>query len=261
MFDALFIGATGMRAQQTQIDTVANNVANLNTVGFRRSVVSFEEATAAMVPTAVDPMMQAVRAGLAERGAGALAHTTASTVGGSLKETDEPLNIAIDGSGYLELVRADGTPTYTRNGALKVNADGELAAADGTPLAGSLRLPPDVQSVQINADGQVQATVPGQSQPVQVGKIELVSFANPAALQAVGNNQFVATADSGEARAGTPTEQGLGAIKQGYLESSNVQLVEELTSMMLAQRGFELNGRVVQAADQMMAITNSLYRT
>ena len=261
MFDALYIGATGMRAQQTQIDAVANNVANLNTVGFHRSVVSFEEATAAASATTVDPMIQAVRANLAERGAGALAHTTTSTVGGALNQTGEPLNIAIDGSGYLEVIRADGTPAYTRNGALKINADGELAAADGTPLAGSLRMPPDMTSVQITSDGQVLATVAGQSQPVQVGKLELVSFANPAALRAVGNNQFVATADSGEARAGAPTEQGLGAIKQGYLEASNVQLVEELTSMMLAQRGFELNGRVVQAADQMMAITNSLYRT
>ncbi|HWM69339.1 MAG TPA: flagellar hook-basal body complex protein [Steroidobacteraceae bacterium] len=261
MFDALYIGATGMRAQQSQIDAVANNVANLNTVGFRRSVVSFEEATAAMTPTSVDPMLAAVRASLTERGAGALAHTTSSTVGGALNQTGEPLNIAIDGSGYLEVIRADGTPAYTRNGALEVNADGELAAADGTPLAGSMRLPPDMQSLQISADGQVLATVAGQSQPVQVGKLELVSFANPAALQAVGNNQFVATADSGEARTGTPGEQGLGSIKQGFLEASNVQLVEELTSMMLAQRGFELNGRVVQAADQMMAITNSLYRT
>jgi flagellar basal-body rod protein FlgG len=261
MFDALYIGATGMRAQQTQIDAVANNVANLNTVGFHRSVVSFEEATAAIMPTTVDPMVAAVRASITERGAGALAHTTASTLGGALNQTGEPLNIAIDGSGYLEVIRADGTPAYTRNGALKVNADGELAAADGTPLAGSMRIPPDMQSLQITSDGQVLATVAGQTQPVQIGKLELVSFANPAALQAVGNNQFVATADSGEARAGTPTEQGLGAIKQGYLEASNVQLVEELTSMMLAQRGFELNGRVVQAADQMMAITNSLYRT
>jgi flagellar basal-body rod protein FlgG len=107
----------------------------------------------------------------------------------------------------------------------------------------------------------VLATVSGQDQPVEVGRIELVSFANPAGLEAIGGNLFAATPDSGDPRVGTPSEQGLGSLKQGYLESSNVQLVEELTSMMLAQRGFELNGRVVQAADQMMAITNSLYRT
>lgn len=261
MFDALYIGATGMRAQQTQVDTIANNVANLNTVGFRRSIVSFEAATAAVMPTGADPILEAVRASLETRGAGALAHTTLSTVGGELKQTNQPLDIAIDGAGFLEVVRADGTPAYTRAGSLKINSDGQLAISDGTPLAGRFTFPTDTKSVQIDSAGNVTATVDGQAQPVPVGRIELVSFTNPAGLQAIGGNLYLPTADSGEARTGAPSEQGLGSIKQGFVESSNVQLIEELTSMMLAQRGFELNGRVVQAADQMMAITNSLYRS
>jgi flagellar basal-body rod protein FlgG len=261
MFDALYIGATGMRAQQTQVDTIANNVANLNTTGFRRGVVSFEDITSALTPMGTDPVLQAVRSTLATvRGAGALAINTMSTTAGSLTQTSQPLDIAINGNGFIEVTRADGTPAYTRAGSLQINSDGQLALADGTPLAGRFVFPPDMTSVQINSDGKVYAVVTGQS-PVEVGQIQLANFANPAALQAIGGNLYVATPDSGEARTGVPSEQGLGSLQQGWLESSNVQLVEELTSMMVAQRGFELNGRVVQAADQMMAITNSLYRT
>jgi flagellar basal-body rod protein FlgG len=262
MFDALYIGATGMRAQQTQVDTVANNVANLNTTGFRRGVVSFEDMTSALTPLGTDPVLQAVRSTLATvRGAGAYAINTLSTTAGPLTQTSQPLDIAINGNGFIEVTRADGTPAYTRAGSLEINSDGQLALADGTPLAGRFVFPTDMTSVQINSDGKVYAVVTGQSAPVEVGQIQLANFANPAALQAIGSNLFVATADSGEARSGVASEQGLGTIQQGWLETSNVQLVEELTSMMVAQRGFELNGRVVQAADQMMAITNSLYRT
>lgn len=261
MFDALYIGATGMRAQQTQVDTVANNVANLNTTGFRRSVVSFEDMTSALTPLGTDPVLQAVRSTLATvRGAGAYAINTLSTTAGPLTQTSQPLDIAINGNGFIEVTRADGTPAYTRAGSLEINSDGQLALADGTPLAGRFVFPSDMTSVQINSDGKVYAVVTGQS-PVEVGQIQLANFANPAALQAIGSNLFVATPDSGEARSGVASEQGLGTIQQGWLETSNVQLVEELTSMMVAQRGFELNGRVIQAADQMMAITNSLYRT
>ncbi|HEY4211197.1 MAG TPA: flagellar hook-basal body complex protein [Steroidobacteraceae bacterium] len=261
MFDALYIGAMGMRAQQSQVDTIANNVANLNTVGFRRSEVSFSAVTAAMDPTSVDPVQQASMAAQLVRGAGTLAHISMSADGGQLKQTSAPLDLAIDGAGFFEVVRADGSSAYTRAGNLQLNADGTLAAADGTPLAGHLQFSPDTQSIQIAADGTVTAVVGGQTQPVQVGRIELASFTNPAGLQAIGSNLFVATAESGEARLGPASQEGRGAIRQGYLESSNVQLTDELSSMLVAQRSFELDGRVIQAADQMMAITNSLYRT
>jgi flagellar basal-body rod protein FlgG len=256
MFDALYIAATGMRAHQAEVDAIAHNVANLNTVGFRRSVVSFAEATAAVAPVSTELVGQTDEL----RGAGALAHTTLSTAGGELKQTNRPMDIAIDGAGFLEVVRPDGSPAYTRAGQLAIDADGVLGLADGTPLAGRIVLPPDASDIRIGVDGQVTAVIAGQTEPIDAGRIELVSFPNAAALDAGGGGLFGATATSGGARPGTPASDGLGMVRQGYLEASNVQLVEEMVAMMLAQRAFELDGRVVQAADQMMAITNGLYR-
>jgi flagellar basal-body rod protein FlgG len=265
MFDALYIAATGMHAHQSQVDVIAHNVANLNTAGFRRGVVSFAEAAASVSPTAVPGVPEAgatlFAAGSPLRGAGALARMVLSTSGGELKQTHRALDIAIDGAGFLEVLRPDGTPAYTRAGALTVNAEGLLALEDGTPLAGRIAIPPDASEIRIATDGTVLAMVEGQEAPLEAGQIELVTFANESALQAIGANQFVATAESGDARAGTPAQDGFGAVRQGFLESSNVQLVEEMAAMMLAQRAFELDGRVIQAADQMMAITNGLYRT
>jgi len=261
MFDALYIGATGMRASQSQVDTIAQNVANLNTVGFRRSSVSFSEVSASVMPTGTDPILEAVRSSLGTHGAGALANVSLATGAGELKETGQKLDVAIDGAGFLEVVRPDGSLAYTRAGALKLSADGVLTLADGTPLASHLEFPPDTQDIAIGADGKVTAKVGADAQLVDIGQLDLVTFANPAGLQAVGGSQFVATAESGQARAGTPNQDGRGILRQGFLEGSNVQLVEELVSMMVAQRAFELNGRVIQAADQMMAITNGLYRT
>jgi flagellar basal-body rod protein FlgG len=266
MFDAMSIAATAMRAHQSEVDAIAHNVANLNTTGFRRSVVSFSEATAAL--TAADTASattatQSTASQLASfvRGAGVLAHESLSTAVGELKQTNQPLDVGIDGIGFLEVVRADGSPAYTRAGALAVNPDGVLALLDGTPLAGRILVPPDAKEIHIAADGQITAAVADQKEPLELGRIELVSFANPAALASAGGNLFVATSASGEARPNEPGVDGLGSLRQGYLESSNVQLIEEMVSMMLAQRAFELDGRVVQAADQMMAITNGLYRS
>jgi flagellar basal-body rod protein FlgG len=190
-----------------------------------------------------------------------LARETLSTAGGELKQTNQPLDVGIDGIGFIEVIRADGSPAYTRAGALAVNSDGVLALADGTPLAGRILIPPDAKEIRIGTDGQITAVVADQKDPLELGRIDLVSFANSAALASVGGNLFVATSESGEARASQPGVDGLGTLRQGYLEASNVQLIEEMVSMMLAQRAFELDGRVVQAADQMMAITNGLYRT
>jgi flagellar basal-body rod protein FlgG len=261
MYDALYIAETGMRAHQTQVDAIANNVANMSTVGFRRNVVSFAQVSAAAAQPTDDTVLDALQARMQVRGAGTLAHVGLSTAAGELKPTGEKLDIAVDGSGFLEVLRADGTPAYTRAGSLKTNSEGLLTLADGTPLAVRIQIPPDATDVRIDADGRVFATVSGESEALELGRIEIVSFPNPAALEAVGGNLFIATHESGQARVGMPTEEGLGSIRQGYLEGSNVQLIEELVSMMLAQRAFELNGRVVQAADQMMAITNGLYRT
>jgi len=261
MLDTLYIGATGMRAQQTQIDTIANNVANVNTVGFRRSSVSFAEVTAAQNTLTPNPLAEAVAAALPPRGAGTYARVALSAASGELKATGEPLDLAIDGAGFLEVLRADGSPAYTRAGTLRINDDGALALADGSPLASRIDLPPDATEIEIAADGRVLAHVDGVAEPVEVGSLELVAFANPGGLESVGNNLYTATGDSGEARSGAPGENGLGSFRQGYVESSNVQLIDELVTLMLAQRAFEMNGKLVQAADQMLAIANSLYRS
>jgi flagellar basal-body rod protein FlgG len=261
MFDSLYIGATGMRAQQTQIDTIAHNVANVNTVGFRRSAVSFAEVSAAQSTLTRSPLAEAVATALPPRGAGTQARIALSANGGELKATGAPLDLAIDGLGFLEILRADGSPAYTRAGALSVTENGALALADGSPLASRIDLPPDATDIEITPDGRVLTRLDGFTEPVEVGALELVTFANPSGLTAVGNNLYVATADSGEARSGTPGENGLGALRQGYVEASNVQLIDELVTLMLAQRAFEMNGRLVQAADQLLAITNTLYRS
>jgi flagellar basal-body rod protein FlgG len=261
MYDALYIGATGMRAHQTQVDTIANNVANMSTVGYRRHLVSFSQISAAAALVNGEPVLDALQVQPQVRGAGTLAHVGLSGASGDLKQTGEMLDVAIDGNGFIEVVRADAVPAYTRAGSLKVDSEGLLALADGMPLAVRIQVPPDATDVRIDKDGRVFASLPGESEDLELGRIELVSFANPAGLQAAGGNLFLATNDSGEARVGMPTEEGLGAIRQGYLEGSNVQLIEELVAMMVAQRAFEMNGRVVQAADQMMAITNGLYRS
>lgn len=255
MFDALYVGATGMRGQQLQIDTIAHNIANLSTVGFRRGVLSFAEITAA---ASADDTAAAPRTGL--RGAGVVANVVASSVAGELKQTREPMNVGIDGVGFMEVVRADGTLAYTRAGTLSVNADGLLAAVDGLPLSARIQVPTDTRDVGIAADGRVTVLAGEGEDRIEIGQIELAAFANAGALRAVGDNLYSAPAEAGEPRMAAPGELGLGSLRQGFVESSNIQLTDELVSLLLAQRAFELNSRVIQAADQMLSITNGLYR-
>jgi flagellar basal-body rod protein FlgG len=258
MFDALYVGATGMRGQQLQIDTIAHNLANLNTVGYRRSVTSFAEISTALSMNEIAAI--AAPANVTTRGAGSIAQVSLSSLAGELKLTGEPLDVAIDGVGFFEVIRADGTPAYTRAGRLKVDGDGMLALADGSVLASQIQIPSDAQEIRVGADGRVFAVVGADTEPLELGRLDLVTLPNPTALKAVGDNLFVASAQAGEPQTGAPGELGLGTLRQGYLESSNVQMADELVTLMLAQRAFEMNARVVQAADQMMSITNSLYR-
>jgi flagellar basal-body rod protein FlgG len=259
MTDALYVGATGMRAHQMQVDTIANNVANVNTSGFRRETVSFSSVMAALQSGATDPLSDTLRTNLASRGAGAIASLQLSTNGGELRRTEAPLDVAIEGAGFLEVSLPDGTPAYTRAGALSLDADGMLSAA-GHPLSGRIAVPGDASALRIAPDGRVVANLPDRTE-VELGIIELATFANPAGLESMGGNLYRATGASGEMRVGAAGETGAGGqLRQGFLEASNVQLVDELVSLMLAQRGFEMNSKIVQAADQMAGITNALYR-
>jgi flagellar basal-body rod protein FlgG len=261
VFDSLYIGATGMVAHQNDLDTIANNLANLNTVGFRRGVVSFDEVSAQLAPTALGPMSHSVQATAnAAAGAGAVAQVNLSTLAGPVQNTGQPLDVSISGAGFFEVLRSDGTTAYTRAGSLQVNSEGLLAAADGSPLASQIQVPADAQNLTIGTDGKVTATVPNSTTPVLLGKIELVNFPNPAALAAAGSTQYTAPQGAGTAQTGAPGTSGMGTLQQGYLESSDVQMTQEMVSLMLAQRGFELNSKIIQTTDQLWEMTNGLIR-
>jgi flagellar basal-body rod protein FlgG len=264
MFDALYIGATGMRGQQMQIDAVAHNVANLNTVGFRRSSVSFAEIAAALINSNQNQVdgTSTTSDSTATRmvGAGAMPTMLMSTQPGELKRTGDAMNVAIDGPGFLEVIRPDGSSAYTRAGQLKIDANGDLATVDGMRLAAGVHVPTDVYDLRIDANGKVSGFLPNRGDAVDLGQIDIVGFANAAGLTTLGDNLYAATAQSGDPQLATPGSSGFGSLRQGFLEGSNVQMTDELVTLMLAQRGFELNSKIVQAADQMLAITNGLYR-
>jgi len=254
MFDALYVGATGMRGQQLQIDTIAHNIANLSTVGFRRGMLSFSEITAATSASTAEAPNSRLR------GAGVLASVVASSVAGELRQTGEPMNVGIDGLGFMEVVRADGTLAYTRAGNLTVNAEGLLAANGGVPLSARIQVPSDARELSIAPDGRVSILAGDEQDRIEIGQIELVAFPNPSALTAAGGSLYSASAESGQPQVATPGELGLGTLRQGFVEGSNIQLTDELVTLLLAQRAFELNSRVIQAADQMLSLTNGLYR-
>ena len=258
MFDALAIGATGMQAHQAQVDAIANNLANVNTTGFKKNRASFSELVVSGVQGARDAAGVFGAAGI---GAGVQLGAAAKVFdAGDLKKTDAPLDLAIVGEGFLEVAMPDGTRAYARGGSLKVNAEGLLATDAGLPLKPGIAIPDNAQGITISPTGAVQVRLPGQATPVDVGQLELARFANPQGLLAQGANVYRATDASGEPIGGRPGEDGMGTLAQGALESSNVKLVEEMVNLMVAQRAYEANVKVVQASDEMLGMINGLRR-
>lgn len=257
MIDSLYIGATGMHAQQMNIDVIANNLANVNTAGFKRNRIDFEDVLyRSMGASSVTGSGTNIRSGMGTTiAASGKVFTT-----GDVKKTDQPFDLAVRGQGFFEVTMPDGTTAYTRSGAFKVNGEGVLITQDGYPLAGSIQVPPDATSVKFDGDGRVTAIVPTERQPLEIGRIDIVNFVNPAGLNPVGDNLYAATDTSGDALRGTPGENGTGAIAQGFLEGSNVRLIDEMINLILAQRAYEINSKVVQASDEMLSISNGLYR-
>src|SRR4051812_32192176 len=261
MFDALYIGATGMQAHQAQVDAIANNLANVNTAGYKKTRMSFS-----------DLVVASVQPGAAAAGdTGAFVNTTAGVgvqaaslgkvfTGGDLKKTEAPLDVAILGDGFLELAMADGSRAFARGGSLKVSAEGLLATQSGLPLKPGLAIPDNAEGVTVSSTGRVQVRVAGQGTPVDVGQLELVRFGNPQGLLAQGDNVYRATDASGDAIAAHAGEDGAGTLAQGFLEASNVKLVEEMVDLMVAQRAYEASVKVVQASDEMMGMVNGLRR-
>jgi flagellar basal-body rod protein FlgG len=261
MFDALYIGATGMQAQQANVDAIANNLANVNTPAFKKNRVSFSElvVTTAIAGQQGAPLEET--AALAALGAGVQISSTAKGFdAGDLKKTDAPMDLAIVGDGFLELTLPDGSRAFTRAGTLKVNADGQLATQAGVPLKPSVSIPGNAEALMVSSTGRIQVRVPNQASAVDVGQIELVRFSNPQGLLPAGGNLYRSTEASGEPIAGRAGEDGMGTIAQGMLEGSNVRLVDEMVNLMVAQRAYEASVKVVQAADEMLGLINGLRR-
>lgn len=262
MFESLYIAATGMHAQQTNVDSVANNLANVNTVGFKKGRVSFvdlvsqEAQRAAGADASLTGLDDVRRSGV---GVGVVGIAKVFEMG-DIKKTDGVYDLAVSGDGFFEVSLPDGTSAYTRGGSLKVGVDGLLATQSGHALKPSIAIPENAQAVTIGQDGKVLVRVPDQTALQEVGQLELVRFANPAGLQAQGDNEYRVTAASGEPVAGRAGEDGMGVVRQGYLEGSNVKLVEEMVNLMLAQRAYEASAKVVQASDEMLGMVNSLRR-
>lgn len=254
MLRALSTAATGMAAQQLNIDVVANNMANVNTTGFRRSRAEFQ-----------DLLYQNVRAPGGSAGDGARLPTgvqigqgtrTVSTEAifsqGQMRQTGSPLDLAIEGAGFFQVTRPNGELAYTRAGNLKTDAEGRLVTVDGFAVEPAISIPPDATGVTISADGTISVTQAGQTTSSELGRLQLANFANPAGLQAVGRSLFVPTAASGEATVASPGEEGIGTVAQGFLEGSNVEVVTEMIDLISSQRAYEINQRVIQAADEML---------
>lgn len=257
---ALFTAATGMEAQQSQIDTIANNIANVNTTGFKKSRTEFQDlfyetlrapgatsADGAVLPTGVQ----------VGHGVQLSAINTIFTAGDRVN-TGNALDMAIDGTGFFQVQRPTGETVYTRDGTFKLDGDGNVVTAQGYQMIPNITVPADTLSVTILPDGTVNAEQAGSSTTQNLGQIELTRFANPAGLRMVGGNLLEATEASGNPETGTPDQNGFGAIAAGFLEGSNVEVAEELVQMILAQRAFEVSSRVIQAGDEMLRVAAQL---
>lgn len=258
MNDAIYIAATGMQAQQTNVNAIANNVANVNTPGFKRSRVTFLDLVQSQASSPqLDPAEDKPIFG---SGAGVNIGTIAKQFSaGDVKSTGNPMDLAIQGEGFIEVLLADGSSAYSRGGTLQVNSENLLATSEGYVLKHRIQIPNDTRSLRISPDGEVVAINP-QSKEWNLGRIELVTFANPTGLVAQGDNVYRAGPGSGDALTAFPGEAGAGKLAQGQLESSNVKLIDEMVQLMVAQRAYEMNVKVMQAADEIASMTNSLRR-
>ena len=262
MLRAFSTAATGMTAQQTIVDVIANNLANINTVGFKRSQVDFQDLMYVRLQEPGREIAAGVTApsGL-EIGSGV---KTASTIKvytqGEMENTGRNLDVSIEGNGFFQVTLPNGSTRYTRDGALKMSADGTLVATGGYAIEPSITIPSDWKAIGIASDGTVTVFTGADSTGTSVGQLSLVRFANPAGLSAEGGNLLAETAASGSPTSGTPGDAGMGTLQQGFLERSNVQMVTELVNLITAQRAYEINSRAIKVGDEMLVAANQLIR-
>ncbi|MFO1228606.1 flagellar basal-body rod protein FlgG [Roseateles sp.] len=254
MIRSLWIAKTGMEAQQTQLDNISNNLANVGTNGYKRSHAIFEDLIYQNLrQSGANTTEQTVLPTGLQVGLGVRPVATARIYSqGNLQQTTNNLDLAIKGEGFFQIQMPDGTNAYTRDGSFQLNANGQIVTNNGYTLLPGITVPGNAQSVTIGSDGVVTVTLPSQVTPQQIGQIQLASFVNPAGLDPRGQNLFTETASSGTPNAGAPNANGLGALQQGFVETSNVNVVEELVQMIQTQRAYELNSKAVQTSDQML---------
>lgn len=260
---ALRTAATGMRAQELNVQTVANNISNIRTTGYKKQTAEFQDLlyqnlrrvgstssnSGTVVPTGI------------QIGSGVkFAATSRILSQGALEQTDQPLNLAIRGEGYFEIQLPDGQTAYTRDGSFERNQDGEIVTLDGYQVGSGITIPQDARSVTISTDGQVEVRAGDDTNPSNIGQIEVTTFINPGGLEAIGDNLFLETAASGNPQTNNPGEDGVGDVLQGFLEGSNVDAVAEISDLISAQRAYELNSRVISAADEMMQSAGQILR-
>jgi flagellar basal-body rod protein FlgG len=259
---ALWTAATGMQAQQLTLDVVANNLANVQTAGFKRSRVDFQDLVyeTLQAPGAASAQGQEIPSGF-QVGHGSRAVATQRLfLKGDLQQTGNTLDLAIEGEGFFQIQQPNGDIAYTRSGAFKKDSQGRIVTSDGFTLDPEITIPDNALTVTVGVDGIISVTLPGQTQPQQVGTLQLARFINPAGLLSQGRNLFIPTQASGDATTGTPGQDGFGTLLQGFVEGSNVNVVEEMIGLITSQRAYEINSRAIRTADDMMQTANNLVR-
>ena len=262
MLRSLYTAATGMIAQQTSIDVTSNNIANVNTVGYKKQRAEFadlfyqtmEYAGTSTSATTASPTGTEIGLGVRPTA------VTKMFSQGNFKETGNNLDLAITGNGFFKVQLPDGTMGYTRNGSFKVDANGQMVTSDGYPLVPNIVIPPDAVQVSIGTDGTVSVLQAGQTNSSQIGQITLTNFVNPAGLHSLGDNNYINTTASGDPIEGIAGQNGLGQMRQGFVEMSNVQLVEEMTDLITGQRAYDANSKAITTSDEMLKTVNQLKR-
>ncbi len=262
MIRALWTAGTGMNVQQVNLDVIANNIANVSTVGFKKSRADFQ-----------DLMYQTLRLqGIKSEGGnqvptgiqighGAmLAAVQKVFMQGDFQQTQNELDLAIEGSGFIPIIMPTGEKAYTRAGSFKRDSEGKIVTSDGYAIDPAITVPSNATAVSIKADGTVAASVPNQTEPQQIGKLQLVNFPNVAGLKAMGKSLYAETDASGAPTTGNPGENGLGTLLQGFLEQSNVNIMQEMVNLIIGQRAYEVNSKAIQAADEMLQMANNVRR-
>jgi flagellar basal-body rod protein FlgG len=259
---ALRTAATGMFAQQLNVDLIAHNLANVNTTGFKKSRPEFQDLMYQTLKASEISQNSNVQQPIEiQVGNGTLpVATVKSFTQGDIQPTNNPLDVAIQGDGFIQIRRPDGTTSYTRDGSLKISGEGMLVTSQGYIVEPGISFSTDTTSVGISRDGVVDATVVGQTLPSKVGQLEMAKFVNPAGLKPIGNNLFVETPASGKPILGTAGSEGFGELLEGSLESSNVDVVEEMVSMIVAQRAYEINSKTIKTVEDMLTMANNLKR-